>query len=199
MPLAVKTRAEDGDDAENVFDELGFSGHPSSSRRIVAQQFDSTLPHDVLEDLVAEPGESVSVCHRNASDISRQATSKNGSKTFPLPVEAASDVRVDFPARVLGTHVGDLAFEVVFLARGGHAAVADVDFLLRVDGRDDPEEITIPDETKASMTTWERRVLYVAARRETPMRRSFASIRCSVSLLAESGTNMNGIYVYVLL
>ena len=121
--------------------------------RVVAQQLDSTFSQHEFDDLVAESGETVFVCHRHLSDITLHASSKKGPKTPSFPVEPAADVRHDFPARVLASHVIDLALEVVFLSAGGYAAIADVDFLFprRFFGVDVANSLDF----ESAMTSWQ--------------------------------------------
>lgn len=62
-----------------------------------------------------ESSKSVLVSDRYTRDAFLQRSLKNRSKAFSVPVESASDIGDDLPARVFCSHVLDLLFEVIFL------------------------------------------------------------------------------------
>jgi hypothetical protein len=72
-PLTVNSGAEDGDDAEDIVDELGLLGFVNVL--VVTQELDATLCQHEFQYFESEAGESVLVCHRNFFDISLQASS----------------------------------------------------------------------------------------------------------------------------
>ena len=111
----------------------------------IADDPNSFLPQHEFDDFETEPSKTVSVSDRNIRDASLQRSSKNGSKTFPVPIESRSNVCDNLPLWKLGPHVLDLSFKIILLSVRRHSTIADLRLLIRI--------LNIPDAV-TPLSTW---------------------------------------------